>query len=101
MIGVPHHLDVVDLAERDVHRQLLRERLARVGRIGQHVEGMHVPEQRTLRVRQVRHVAVRRVQAGGGGVGIAGVLGQEKMIRQPEQRRVAPVARVKLLAVQQ
>src|SRR6266566_846646 len=46
-IGVPHHLDVVDLAERHVHRELVGERGGRVARIGLRIEGVDIPEQRS------------------------------------------------------
>ena len=101
MVGVPHHFDVIDLAERHVHRQLVGQRFGRVGRIGPRVERVHVPEQRPLGMRQIRHIAVRRIETGRGGVGIAGVLGQEIVVREPEQRGMAPIAGVKLLTVQQ
>src|SRR5204863_7513492 len=87
------------LAEGDVHGKLVGERLRRVGRIGRRVERVYVSDERALGVRQVGDDRVRRVETRRTRVGIARVLGKEIVVVETEQRRVAPVARVKLLAV--
>ena len=48
---------------------------------------------------QIGDVGVGRHEAGGGGVGLAGVVGEQVVIPQPEQGGVPPEAGVELLAV--
>ena len=97
MVAVPHHLDVVDLAQRHVDGQRVAERRGGVVGIDGGVEGMHVAQERALRVAQVGDVGVGGHEARHRGVRLARVVRQQVVVAQPEQRRVAPEAGVELL----
>ena len=62
---------------------------------------MDVPGQATLRMREIEHIGIGGDQAGCGRIGVARVVGQEEVLLEPQQRRVAPEARVKFLGVHQ
>ena len=97
MVRVAHHLDVIDLAERDVHGQLVEEWCGGVGGIGLGIERMDVADQPSLRMREIGHGRVRQCKTRGGGVGVAGILRQQIVRREAEQPQVAPHAGMKLL----
>ena len=79
MGGVSHDLEIIDFPERDVDGQLIEKRRRGVGGIGLRVERMHVADQRTLLMRQIRDRGVRRRETRRGGIGIAGVFRQQIM----------------------
>src|SRR6267378_6101550 len=60
---------------------------------------MDVADERALRMREIGHDRVRERETRRGGVGIAGVLGQEVVRAEAEESHVAPRAGVKLLRV--
>ena len=100
MVRERDDLHVVDLAERDVDRQLVG---VGVGGSGEGLrilfERMHVADQRTARVGQVRDIGVGWRETRGSGIRVAGVARQQDAAPEAEDAEVAPVARVEFLPV--
>ena len=60
---------------------------------------MNIAYQRSACVRQIRYIGVAGVEARGCRVGVTRVAGEYHAIPEPEEPDVAPVARVKFLAM--
>src|ERR1700685_2715837 len=60
---------------------------------------MYVAHNSAARVGNVRNVGVHRIEARGGGIRIARISGQHDPISDIEQAQVAPIAGMKLLAM--
>src|SRR5207247_11186656 len=71
MVGVSHDLEVVDFPEGDVDWQLVPQWRSRVGGIGFRIEGMDVPNEGTLRMREIGDHRVRQSETGRRGVGVS------------------------------
>ena len=99
MVRVSHDLVIIDLAERDIHGQLVKQGCRRIGGIRARIEGMHVAHQGALRMREIGDRGVRQRKARRGGVRVTGVLGQQIVRGETQQPHVAPDAGVKFLRV--
>ena len=99
MIAEADDLEVVHLAERDVDRQRVRQRIRAAGIGGGRIEGVHVSRDAALRVREVEDRRVVGKEARRGRVRVARVVRQDEVLLQAEVPRVAPPARVVLLVV--
>ena len=101
MVRVSHELQVIHFAERHIDRQLVGQRRRGVCRIGLRVERVDVADESALRMREIGDACVCERKTRRGGVGVAGVLGEQVMRLEAEQADVSPDARMKLLRVHQ
>src|SRR2546421_8243512 len=99
MIAEAEDLHVIDFPERHVYRQLVAQLLLGIVWMRWRVEWMNIAHQRSPCVREIRDIGVAGVEARGCRVGIAGVAGQYHTICEAQKPDMAPVARVKLLAM--
>jgi hypothetical protein len=100
VVGETHNLHVVDLAHGDIGRQLIRKRLF-LRRIDREIRNVHVADECTLCMRQVRDRAVVRPGARERGVPVAHVVGQQVMVLEVQKAHVPPETRVVLLRMKQ
>jgi hypothetical protein len=109
-VAEAERLVVVDRAEGHVPREAdgiaggeaghgIGGEVPRLRRLGHGVEGMDVAHEPALGAGQAGNGRVRRSQAGGRGVDVAGVVGEEDVVAQAEQPEVPPPARVEFLVV--